>query len=208
MVGALFPMAFYVACTARAHDRVFRHRGRAPGGYVASVPVQMRKRGARGPLFHNHVAIFFFCARREHLDTIEATAAAMKQQFSEMTRARLDESFLAILDMMMRLPSWLFMKVVRWQFKGEIASFYHSHTGVFAPEMVEFAGGKIANAYHLPCFAVPPGTGLFFCERGGRVNITLAWREGVLSQEERQLMMEQTMEDLFGEPRPDLLHDL
>jgi hypothetical protein len=208
MVGALFPMAFYVACTARAHDRVFRHRGRAPQGYVASVPVQMRKRGARGPLFHNHVAIFFFCARREHLDTIEATAGAMKQQFSEMTRARLDESFLAILDMMMRLPSWLFMKVVRWQFKGEIASFYHSHTGVFAPDLLEFGGGKVTNAYHLPCFAVPPGTGLFFCERGGRVNITLAWREGVLSQEERQLMMGQTMEDLFGEPRPDLLHDL
>ncbi len=208
MVGPLFPMTFYVACTARAHDRIFRHRGREPRGYVASVPVQTRKRGARGPLFHNHVSIFFFCAQREQLGTIEATAAAMKQQFADMTRARLDESFLAILEMMMRLPSWLFMRVVRWQFKGEIASFYHSHTGVFAPEMVEFAGGRITNAYHLPCFAVPPGTGLFFCERGGRVNITLAWREGALSAEEQRLMMAQVMEDLFGEPRPELLHGL
>ena len=42
---------------------------------------------------------------------------------------------------MMRLPSWLFMRVVRWQFKGEICSFFHSHTGAFAPEMTEFAGG-------------------------------------------------------------------
>jgi hypothetical protein len=208
MVGSLFPMAFYVACTARAHDRVFRHRGREPKGYVASVPVQTRKRGARGPLFHNHVSIFFFCARREHLGTIEATSAAMKQQFAEMTRARLDESFLSILDMMMRLPSWLFMRVVRWQFKGEIASFYHSHTGAFAPEMLEFAGSRVTNAYHYPCFAVPPGTGLFFCERGGRVNVTLAWREGALSAEERHVMMGQVMEDLFGEPRPELIHGL
>jgi hypothetical protein len=208
MVGALFPMAFYVAATARAHDRVFRHRGHEPRGYVASVPVQTRKRGARGPLFHNHVAIFFFCAKREHLGSIETTAAAMKQQFADMTRARLDESFLAILDMMMRLPSWLFMRVVRWQFKGEIASFYHSHTGSFAPEMVEFTGAQVRNAYHLPCFAAPPGTGLFFCERGGRVNVTLAWREGALSTEERQFMMGQAMEDLLGEPRPDLLHGL
>ncbi len=208
MAGALFPIAFYVAATARAHDRVFLHRGREPRGYVASVPVQTRKRGARGPLFHNHVAIFFFCAKREHLGSIDATAAAMKQQFADMTRARLDESFLAILDMMMRLPSWLFMRVVRWQFKGEIASFYHSHTGSFAPDLVEFAGARVTNAYHLPCFAVPPGTGLFFCERGGRVNITLAWREGALSEEERRLMMGQAMEDLLGEPRPDLLHGL
>jgi hypothetical protein len=97
---------------------------------------------------------------------------------------------------------------VRWQFKGEIASFYHSHTGLFAPELVDFAGGRITNAYHLPCFAVPPGTGLFFCERDGRVNVTLAWREGCLTPEERAVMMAQVMEDLFGAPRPELLHGL
>lgn len=208
MAGALFPMTFYVACTARAHDRVFRHRGREPRGYVASVPVQTRKRGARGPLFHNQVSIFFFSAVREQLGSIEVATAAMKQQFAEMTRGKLDESFLTVLELMMRLPSWMFMRVVRWQFKGEICSFFHSHTGAFAPEMVEFAGGRIANAYHLPCLATPPGTGLFFCERDGQVNITLTWREGCLSDEERRLMLGQTMEDLFGEPRPDLLHEL
>ena len=208
MAGALFPMTFYVACAARAHDRVFQHRGRKPGGYVVSVPVQTRKRGARGPLFHNQVSIFFFSAVREHLASIEATTAAMKQQFAEMTRGRLDESFLTILELMMRLPSWIFMRVVRWQFKGEICSFFHSHTGPFAPELTEFAGAQITNANHLPCLATPPGTGLFFCERNGQVNITVTWREGCLSPEELQVMLGQTLEDLFGEPRLDLLHGL
>jgi hypothetical protein len=208
MAGALFPMTFYVACAARAHDRVFRHRGREPKGYVVSVPVQTRKRGARGPLFHNQVSIFFFSAVREALGSIEAATASMKQQFAEMTRGKLEESFLTVLEMMMRLPSWMFMHVVRWQFKGEICSFFHSHTGAFAPEMIEFAGAQISNAYHLPCLATPPGTGLFFCERNGQVNITVTWREGCLSDDERKLMLDQTMEDLFGEPRPDLLHGL
>jgi hypothetical protein len=173
-----------------------------------SVPVQTRKRGARGPLFHNQVSIFFFSAVREALGSIEAATTSMKQQFAEMTRGRLEESFLTVLEMMMRLPSWIFMKVVRWQFKGEICSFYHSHTGAFAPEMLEFGGARVTNAYHLPCLATPPGTGLFFCERDGQVNITVTWREGCLSDEERRLMLGQTMEDLFGEPRPDLLHGL
>ena len=206
MTGALFPIAFYVACSARAHDRVFRHRGKAPAGYVVSVPIQTRKRGARGPLFHNQVTVFFFSAVRAHLGAIETAATAMKQQFAEMTRGRLDESFNTILELMMRLPSWLFMKVVRFQFRGEICSFFHSHTGSFAPELLEFAGGKITNAYHLPCLGAPPGTGLFFCERGGRVNVTLTWREGCLSDDERRLLLGQVFEDLFGEQRPDLLH--
>jgi hypothetical protein len=77
LAGALFPMTFYVACAARAHDRVFQNRGRKPDGYVVSVPVQTRKRGARGPLFHNQVSIFFFSAVREHLASIEAATAAM-----------------------------------------------------------------------------------------------------------------------------------
>ncbi|MDR3402893.1 MAG: hypothetical protein P4L99_10385 [Chthoniobacter sp.] len=208
MAGALFPMTFYVACAARAHDRVFRHRGREPKGYVVSVPVQTRKRGARGPLFHNQVSIFFFSAVREALGSIEAATASMKQQFAEMTRGKLEESFLTVLELMMRLPSWMFMRVVRWQFKGEMCSFFHSHTGAFAPELIEFAGAQVTNAYHLPCLGTPPGTGLFFCERGGQVNITVTWREGCLSEEERQLMLGQMLEDLFGEPRPDLLHGL
>ncbi len=205
MTGALFPMAFYVACTARAHDRVFQHRGKVPGGFVASVPIQTRKRGARGPLFHNQVTVFFFAAKRAELATIEGAAVAMKTQFAEMSRARLDESFNAVLELMMRLPASLFMRVVRWQFKGEIGSFFHSHTGMFAPEISEFAGAKIVNGFHLPCLGTPPGTGVFFSERDGRVTITVTWREGILTDEERRLMAAQVLEDCLGEPRPELL---
>lgn len=205
MTGALFPMAFYVACTARAHDRVFRHRGKMPGGFVASVPIQTRKRGARGPLFHNQVTVFFFSGKRAELATIEGAAVAMKTQFAEMSRARLDESFSAVLELMMRLPASLFMRVVRWQFKGEIGSFFHSHTGNFAPEISEFAGAKIVNGFHLPCLGTPPGTGVFFSERDGRVTITITWREGILTDEERRLMAAQVLEDCLGEPRPELI---
>ncbi len=207
MTGALFPMAFYVAVTARAHDRVFRHRGQTPGGYVASVPIQTRKRGARGPLFHNQVTVFFFAAKHDDLATIETAATAMKTQFAEMSRARLDESFSAVLELMMRLPSALFMRVVRWQFKGEIGSFFHSHTGTFAPEITGFAGAKITNAFHLPCLGTPPGTGLFFSERDGCITITVSWREGCLSDDERRLMAAQALEDCLGEPRPELVDE-
>ena len=58
---ALFPFTFYVASVARAHDRVFAHRGRQPAGYGISVPSQTRKRGGTAvPIFHNHVAALFF----------------------------------------------------------------------------------------------------------------------------------------------------
>ena len=162
------------------------------------MPSQTRKRGARGPLFHNHVAALFFHARREHLDTLEATAAAMKEQFAAMVRHKVAESFNAVLDLMMPLPAWLFLGIVRLQFKGELCTCFHSYTGQFAPEMTHFAGARVLNGYHLPCVGTPPGTGLFFSEHGGRLNVTLSWRDGVLTPEERRLMMAGLRDDLLG----------
>lgn len=207
MTGALFPLAFCVACAARAHDRVFENRPWQPPGYIASVPIQTRRRGAHGPLFHNHVSVLFFSIMREQLASLETAAAAMKQQFAGMARARLDESFNAVLEMMVRLPSRLFMRIVRWRFKGEVCSFYHSHTGPFAPDLDTFAGARIANAFHLPCLATPPGTGIFFSERGGRTTVVFTWRNGCLSDGERRAMVRQTLEDLLGAARPEMIDE-
>ncbi len=198
---ALFPFTFYVACVARAHDGVFRHRGRAPRGYGISVPTQTRRRGARGPIFHNHVAVLYFNPRREHLGSLETATAAMKTQFAAMTRAKISESFDTMLELMRRVPTAVFLWIIRAQFRGEICSCFHSYTGPFAPEMTGFAGARVLNAYHLPCLGTPPGTGIFFGEYAGRINVTISYREGALDDTERQLMVRQLREDLLGETR-------
>lgn len=204
LTGSLFPLPFYLAGVMRAHNAVFIRRGVIPKNFVAAVPVQMRRRGARGPIFNNHMTILFFSAQQEDLLAFETMAAALKLQFVDMMRKRLDASFAMILEMMLRAPSRLFMKIVRLQFGGEISSFFHSHTGGFAPDMSTFAGAGIENANHLPCLGAPPGTGIFFADRGERINITLSWREGCVSAEERSVMMRVLLTDLLGAERPEL----
>ncbi len=195
---ALFPFTFYVACVARAHDRIFEHRGIRPRGYGISVPIQTRRRGSQGPIFHNHVAVLYFHPRREHLSCLEDAVAAMKTQFADMTRARISESFDAVLDLMRPVPTFVFLWIIRAQFKGEICTCFHSYTGTFAPDLMDFAGGRVINAYHLPCLGTPPGTGIFVGDRDGRINVTISWREGALSNEERELMITQLNEDLLA----------
>ncbi len=207
LCGPLFSLPYFLACASRAHAAVFAKRGKNPNCYVSGVPIQTRKRGSkglRGPLFHNQVSVFFFCSERADIASLETATTALKSQFAEMTRDKLDESFTTMLEIMMRMPSWLFMKIVRWQFKGEINSFFYSHTGVFAPDLTHFSGAEIVNAWHLPCLGRPPGTGLFFSERNDKLTITLSWREGCLSSDERQLMIDQILEDLLGRKQPEL----
>ncbi len=197
--GGLFPLAFFVACVARAHDRVFQQRGKSPAGYGISVPTQTRRRGARGPLFYNHVAVLYFHPIRAYLDSLERCTAAMREQFAAMMRGKISESFDIVLDLMRRMPTRLFLWIIRAQFRGEICSCFHSYTGPFAAGMTRFAGAAITNAYHLPCLGTPPGTGIFFGERDGRLNVTISWREGALTDEEKLLMIGQLRADLLGE---------
>ena len=77
--------------------------------------------------------------------------------------------------------------------------------GPFAPEVVELGGARVVNAYHLPCVSAPPGSGIFFCEHSGRLNVTFSWRESCLSEEERRQLVAQTLADLVGEPCPALV---
>ena len=122
----------------------------------------------------------------------------MKAQFATLVRMKVAESFDTVLDLMRPLPSRVFMAIIRAQFKGELCTCYSSHTGSFAPETKTFAGADVVNAYHLPCLGTPPRTGIFFGEHGDRLNVTLTWRDGALTDEERALMLTQLHDDLLG----------
>jgi hypothetical protein len=80
--------------------------------------------------------------------------------------------------------------------RGMFSSFYHSNTGVFAPELKEFAGATITNAFHVPGFSNPPGTGVFTNEKNGRLVLTLCWRDGAMTEQERRIFVDQLREDM------------
>lgn len=89
----------------RAHRAAFLSRGQDPERYVVSDPVQVRKKGQGGSPFQNCATILFFALEREALESVESAAACAQRQFEEMTRARLDRSFLAVLELMRVIPA-------------------------------------------------------------------------------------------------------
>ena len=191
---------FFFACAARAHDRVFRHRGRKGMPQLITMPVQTRPKGGDGPIFQNHVSILFFRLTPEDLETVESATKSLQKQFAGMMRGRLDAAFSGMQDVLRRVPPRLYMLFLRLQMRGEITSFFHSHTGPFAPNMNRLAGAGVTNAYHLPVISAPPGTGLFINEHGPRICAAMSWRSGSVDAEERQLMFDHFIEDMHGGP--------
>lgn len=197
--GAFARMAFFLAAAVRSHHAVFRLRGTDPGAYVVSIPVQMQRKGSRGPIFQNHLSILFFGLPCTEVDDLGGLAHSIRGQLAEMMRSRLDQRWADGLRLARRVPSGILMHMVRRRFRGEIASFFHSFTGSFADDAETLFGVRIVNAYHVPTVARPPGSGLFVGEHRGRLNVTLSWRDGVLSEPEADVMLDALRSDLLGD---------
>jgi len=196
--GGIFNLPFFFAAATRAHASVFRLRGKEPASYYSPAPVQARKRWMRHPIFQNQVTILFFKLRADEARDFESSVASLQRQFDRSVRARVEQSFAAMLWWMRRLPTALYREFLLRDTGGELTSFFQSHTGEFLEGVEEICGAPIRNGWHIPTVSQPPGSGVFFNDHQGRLTATLAWREGSLSDEEVAAMVESLRADLAG----------
>lgn len=197
--GPLVQTPFYLACAILGHHAVWRKfRGGPPAQEVVALPVQERPRGKPGPIFRNNVSVMFLHTSRDEAGSLESLTASLIRRQQEIMRAKLPDSFAEMQRWMMILPSPLYAKFLDIQMKGQTTSFHHSHTGIFAGGLESFAGVPITNAWHIPGFYGPPGTGVFVGEHRGRMTVTTSWREGVLTPEEASVLESAFITSLTG----------
>ena len=198
MTGGIFQMPYFFAAAAKAHAAVFQTRGEKPASYVSPVPVQARKPRARHPIFQNQVTVLHFKLQHTDTDDLEKSTASIHAQFEASVRVGMEASSATVLWWMRRLPTWLYRRFLQNDTCGEIVSFFQSHTGEFMPSVGEICGARITNGWHIPSVAQPPGSGIFFSEREGRLTATISWRDGTLSMEEAVIMELSLRGDLLG----------
>lgn len=195
----MFQIGWFLAAAMRAHHGVLQKRGGMPESFQAGCAVQERKRGARHPIWQNQVSQLFFCLRAAQLADIGEAARLLQEQFSTMSRARLESSFAVMARLFRRLPSWFYLRMLRHNSHGHLTSFFFSHTGEFLPERRTFCGARIEHGWHIPTVSQPPGSGIFFGQRDGRLTATVSWRDGVIDDGELTEMRAQLRRDLLGE---------
>ncbi|MGH8574621.1 MAG: hypothetical protein ACREX8_18925 [Gammaproteobacteria bacterium] len=160
--------------------------------------MQERKRGARHPIWQNHVSQLFFRLTPAEIAELGAAARALQGQFVAQTRERLDVAFATTSRLLRRMPAGLYLRMIRNGSHGHLTSFFFSHTGEFLPECRTFCGAPIAHGWHVPSVCQPPGTGVFFSERDARLIAVISWREGALRAGELCIMRIRLRADLLG----------
>lgn len=194
----MFQLAWFLAISMRVHREIFLRRGAEPESYQASCAVQQRKRGAHHPIWQNQVSQLFFCLPAPEAVDRASAARSLHEQFVQLSRQRMDSAFMTMGRLLRRLSPGMYLKFIRSHSGGHITSFFYSHTGAFLPERTTFAGAAVLNGWHVPSVSAPPGTGLFFSERGGRLTAVCSWRSSAITPEESALMRTTLRAELLG----------
>ena len=182
----------------RMHHAVLCRRGEDAESFQSNCAVHVRKRGARHPIWQNHVSQLFFRLLPSELGDLAEAARNLQGQFVAQTRERLDVAFATASCFLRRMPAGLYLRMVRNGSHGIITSFFFSHTGAFLPECRTFCGAPIEHGWHVPSVCQPPGTGVFFSQRGARLTAVISWREGALRAGELEVLRAQLRADLLG----------
>lgn len=197
LAGHMRPMMFYLAVTMRAHFEVLKSRDRSVPPLLVPVAVNMRG-GTDDPLFGTQVSFLWFRATSEDLSSLEGLVDHLKDQRLEMIKHDLHEKTAVALETVKYCPTWIYRRLIRDPFEGEMASFFFSYTGEFLPDVTELFGREVKLGLHTPGVPPSPGSSLIVSLHRGRLTLSHVHQEGLLTAGEKTLFLDRLESDLEG----------
>ena len=179
---------FYLAATVRAVHTVAAGRGNKTGAYLIPTPHDTRRRGAKGPIFSNHLSILFHRIEPHQAGNVSEIMAELGNQMTDQIRTRFPECCMAALDMFKPLPLPFFVHHLGKPTRGKFATFCFSDSGEALSGMREIMGAKIQEVTHLVPAWRPPGLTVVFLSFNGQLSALLSAVDDCLSSEEVDLM--------------------
>jgi hypothetical protein len=184
LCGFLGETNFHLAATLLELHRLHQCVGCDTASYIVPIPVSLRPKGARAPLFSNQIATILQQFFPNQLKTVEQIVSAIKTQRADSLRDGYLDATIAMGHLIRALPLRLYMWMVKHELRGEICSLFFGDTSGVDTALVKFFGSDIKTFAHVPAITVPPGIGIVFYHLRNQLNFTLVHAEGTFSENE------------------------
>ncbi|MEO6637451.1 MAG: hypothetical protein ABIN25_04200, partial [Ginsengibacter sp.] len=153
---------FHFAVMALELHQLHERTSRPSASYVLPIPVGLRPKGTRAPLFSNQITMMLHQFLPEQLADLEKTIAAVKAKNKEFLRDEHINPGIALAQMFRGLPLPFYMRMIKHELRGEICSLFFGDTANVDPAVKTFFGATIEKFIHIPAITVPPGMGIVF----------------------------------------------
>jgi len=199
--GYLMESPFLLAVIIQTMNDLFIRRYRTQSSYLIPVTVDLRpNEDALQEIFFNYVSYLFYQIPVQEAGNRPKIIALLKQQMYDQIKAGFPKDLAEASQLTRIAPPSILGKLLHLPLEGKMATFAFSHLGKSAYQHGVFMGAKIENLFHMPRVPVPPGLGFFTNNFNGRLNIVLSHLDGLLKDEEVQ-MLEAGIRSRCGVPK-------
>ena len=200
-VGAgLGRSALYLAASARGVYRVLEKRGVAVKNFWIPVPKDLRRKGSTGPLLGNHTSLLFYRLKGSVLKSFQETVTSISEQMREQIKSGISNDYDRLIRMLRRTPTPLYYFWIKGLRGGSLASFLFTVAADHPDELMNFHGHEIQGAWSFPSGVYPPGLSFAFMRFKNTLQLMIGYFEGVISEEEAELLAAAIRADLFHNP--------
>lgn len=197
--GARFGRSpFLLAACMHSFSDLLKRKGKTVTAIWVPVPHNNRKKGTFGPVVGNHLSYLFYRLFPQHLETLQKTVTVIQQQMIDQMRKDIPASFSIMMDLLLRVPLWLYEKIVKSPTHGALASFFFSDTGKTLDDFNVFCGLPVSNAIHYPPNSSHPGFTIIFMDFQQKLHAIIAYTETTVSKEDIFWFESSLRKNLFG----------
>jgi hypothetical protein len=184
LCGFLGDTTFHMAAMLLELHQLHERIGCPSASYVVPIPVSLRPKGTRAPLFSNQVTMMLHQFLPAQLTTMAQTVTAVKANKNDFLRDDQIDAGIALAQLFRRLPMWLYMQMIKRELRGEICSLFFGDTAAVDSALKHFLGADIEKFAHVPAVTLPPGIGVVFYRFRDQLQFTLVHADGTLTSSE------------------------
>lgn len=178
------PYALAAACSAFG---ALAARRKQTGSFIIPCTTDLRDRdNSWKQMFFNYCSLFFFKVDSEIAGDRVQLIKSLKGQFFNQTK----EGFPQHLENFLSLMRYVPIRVFEWMNSKNHASFSFASVGESLLDGQTLFDLKINNLRHFPVIPPHVGIGFFFTQFDGRINMGVSFQEGMLSDEEKEIVRE------------------
>lgn len=187
--GYLLLMPYLLANTIMLMSKIFANHGSKQGALIVPVTIDMRQVEKKAQeMFFNHLSFLFFKIKPDEILSSSVLIGTIKQQLYDQVKESFPEKFSEMALLMRILPVSLLGKVMRLYMKKQMISFSFSYLGNSAYTHAGLSNKRIKNMFHMPQAPIPPGLGVFFHQFDGKLNATVSYLEGLLTDRDLDII--------------------
>ena len=194
---AFFESLWYLGEIGIEVANMLKKKGSLSGDLWVPLPMEMRKKGAMGPVLGNHYSFAFYRIKTRLMENAAQLKSDLLAQLKTQMKVKMPKKYANMVNLLRYMPHVLYQKLITRPNGENISGFVFSMSPAWSPS-IKILGKKVQETLALPPDTTPPGLAFQWVKQEQSAQLVVQYNEAMYASEEIQNMCVQLKNRLIN----------